>query len=122
MSLAAFSFPGNAYFVPKTQDIKSRSNRNRQVTAEILVEAKLVIKHLRDGDWILNSNLQGWMLARAEYSLSQKMISILMNAERRLPRQLRAIVRKGSLVPQNDGLPGIGESQTWRWQEVQVKK
>ena len=118
MRLAEFESSAKPFFMPLSKDVKPRPPALRLPPGALLREARIVIRHLRQGDFVTNSKLHGWMLARAGISLSQELISVLMDADRRLPRRLRAIVPKGNLQPQHDGLPGFGESQTWRWTEL----
>jgi hypothetical protein len=80
-------------------------------------EARIVLRQLKGGDWIFHCLKSGWKLARTGAPVSAELVEILRNADNRLPRKLRGAIPKGTLSPLNDGLPGIGESQTWRWSQ-----
>ena len=82
-------------------------------------EAKIVLRQLKTGDWIYRCLNSGWKLARSGAPVSAELIEILRKADRRLPRVLRSVIPKGTLSPLEDGLPGFGESQTWRWLQHQ---
>ena len=99
----------------RTTARKRRPKESKIKLEGLIREAKAVIPHLLSGDFVTSSTMHGWTLAIAGISLSAEVVAILSRADKRLPRKLRAAIPMGRLMPENDGLPGIGDSQSWRW-------
>lgn len=83
-------------------------------------EAHRILKNLRSGEILVHTlnpftKSNNWHLARAGTIVSSDLVEVLKVADRPLPRRLRSTIGRGVLVPSDDGLPGIGGSQSWRW-------
>lgn len=72
-----------------------------------LADAVEVLSHLRCGDTLAHCRATGWRLVRADLPVEDLTVRALMQ-----------VPRGGRLVPLDDGLPGLGASQTWAWVEV----
>ncbi len=86
----------------------------------LIKEAASVLRHLKTGDLIIRSlnpisMSNSWSLVRAEILVSDSLVDLLKAADCQMPRKLRAAIGRGVLRPHEDGLPGLGHSQTWAW-------
>jgi hypothetical protein len=102
---------------------KRRACISRLTTAQLrqlVKEASTVLRHLKSVDLIIRclnpvSMSNSWALVRAEILFSDCLVDLLKAAHCQMPRKLRAAIGRGVLLPHEDGLPGLGHSQTWAW-------